>query len=90
MIGHLVFLFSFGTATWGAFEHLLQLQSYRIEEGWHWFWGTQITWLPHHQWIGMMGIFVAYMALTWRDYAYYLIKAKRFISIKAQYQNDNQ
>jgi hypothetical protein len=84
MVGHLLFVFSFGAATWGAFEHLLQLQSYRLEEGWNWFWGTQVTWLPHHQWIGMIGIFLGYIGLSWRDYLEAAIKAKKFISNKIQ------
>lgn len=82
MIGHAFFLVSYGAATWGGFEHLLQLQQYRLEEGWNWFWGTQIPWLPHHQWIGMIGIFIGYIGLSWRDYLEAVSKAKRFISNK--------
>ncbi len=62
--------FFIGVTVLGSFEHNLQLQAYkRLEDPtWHWFWSTQITWMPHHQWWGLMGVVLGFFYLAFPNF----------------------
>jgi len=79
MLGHFIFVLCLTTAIWGSFEHNLQLQEFERlygRQNWNWFFSTIVGWLPHHQWIGLIGIFIGYFCITINDY---IVLGKRFI-----------